>query len=194
MKLFIKKLFTFLSTGFALTIGLLGFCGLYGCVPQPEIIHDDAVYFSDSNTCLFKDTTPGVNQNVFSAAEQAGIPINCKTGRKLVDLTELPDDKELIFLNLGINDAINNIDPDVYGDQLDALIGSTGAVVYCVLPVHEDINVVIEYREQMQDHCVLTIDPYDVGIQFAQDGFHWTHPSQGLHATQLTPIAQEYAL
>lgn len=159
---------------------------ILGCAPEPPLItFPSAVYIGDSNCELF---------NVFylSAAEQAGIPIDCKIGRALLDLPDyLPAGYETIFLALGTNDA--GTDRNIYGAKLETLLMSTNATVYCVLPVVADFYPQPDsrdpYREEMLNRCENTIDPKEAPVLFqVPDGIHYTQESQALHAAQLRAV------
>lgn len=102
---------------------------------------------------------------------------DCVPGRQLIDLSELPNDKAVVFLSLGINDARLGVDSEVYGAHLTELLSTTDATVYCVLPrlgeAFEAYSVDL-HRAEMLNRCTHTIDPldYDV-INRYEDNIHW---------------------
>jgi len=153
-----------------------------GCVaPEPVITQPDAIYIGDSNCELFNDFD-------LSAAEQSGLPIDCKIGRRLVDIPDsLPSGYRIIFLALGTNDA-NSTTIQEYSSKLDLLLGSTSSEVWCVLPaVPEPDNSRDAVRLVMMNQCANTIDPLEAGVTFS-DGIHFTQSSQALHANQIRQV------
>lgn len=134
---------------------------LAGC--NYDATYDNVVYVGDSNCALF-------NELQSSAAMHAGIVEDCVIGRKLLEVSELPD-VDLVFLALGANDTV---EAKVYGDHLDTLIGSTAAVVVCVKPVGDRWARYDDYRAEIDDHCIEKIDPLDAPVTVAPDGYHYT--------------------
>ena len=105
---------------------------------------------------------------------------NCKPGRQLVHLTEItPFQKshDIIIIHLGHNDMKNGlIDPVVFGEHLSFLIQGIEDKVWCLIPTpinyYVDASIVNEYRQQMLDRCINTVDPQIEG--YAEDQIHYT--------------------
>ncbi len=143
-----------------------------GCVTY-EPSYNDALYISDSN-CDWYDV-----DNI-AAYQFAGIKGDCKGGRRLHDLSSLPEER-IIFLALGVNDA-QTFSIDTFGDHLTMLLGTTSATVYCVLPTlppGSQYPSVDEFVDEMNNRCANVIDPKDYGVlNDYGDGIHWSHADQ----------------
>lgn len=139
-----------------------------GCVSPPYIptIANIGVV-GDSNTCGFGSKM---------APEYLGIASNCLIGRSLHDIDYLPD-WDIVFLNLGINGPRSEQE---FTDQLNELIGSTSAIVVCVLPVSLIESKSLMQREVMRNECIEWVDPYDAPVTIQEwyngvyDGVHYT--------------------
>lgn len=132
--------------------------------------HKDVLYIGDSN-CIDRFVEPSQLSWVIS-----GISGDCVSGRKLMDIEYLPD-KRIIFLALGLNDSLY-IAVEDYTIKLNQLLISTGAVVYCVLPILEDGFTGLDvdpFVNAMLSNCANTINPKDYGVLADYgDGSHWS--------------------
>lgn len=163
---------------------------LMGCVPPLPPTRSDVIMIGDSNCDA--DYYHQVSWQI------AGIAGDCLAGRKLIDIDYLYSDKTLVFLALGVNDASHDIPPSEYGLHLTALLSTTNADVYCILPIlkqnyHIPDFSVNAYRNEMINRCTNILDPLAVGvIVTGYDGLHLTDLDQHVLAAKLKQISNLY--
>lgn len=159
---------------------------LHGCtvdlsVTQPiPVTQGDTFWLGDS---LCDPTFPGNTSYV--SPQWAGIPFNCLTSRRLVDIH--PEDLyaknkfNKVVINLGTNDASEAHNPKLlkaYGERLDEFLNYDDAEYTCVLP-----NIIGSDREDairatLQTKCSNTVDPRILGVEVSWDGVHTTPAGQ----------------
>lgn len=143
------------------------------CVPPYTPTYDHYLYIGDSN-CDEK-----AQPNHFMAWMLAGIAGDCVSGLELMKLTSLPE-KHTIFLALGVNDAKSpeRITPEIFGEHLTFLLGTTSSRVFCVyptLPEDSPYSTVLPYKQEMLLRCADVIDPEEFGVlSDSGDGIHWS--------------------
>ena len=180
---------------FIIVMLLFTILGATGCVDEV------ALYEGDNNALLIGDSNCTSVRMLFDKLSYvvAGISADCHRGRTLVSNFDWPD-KPVIFLALGVNDAMNNGD-DLealvrYQDKLIWLMDNQNGDVYCVLPVvSKDFEgfSVEDYRDSMHSFCLNTIDPLELGVTVgAGDGIHWNITDQGLLGAEMKRIVESY--
>lgn len=106
--------------------------------------------------------------------ESLDMDVDCKYGRKLVDV-DMIQSYETVFLALGTNDSLSNINPYEFETHLIQLIHNTDANIICVLPMDTPLSSAHTYQEIMINHCDDAIYPPDYGIYADfKDGIHIT--------------------
>ena len=165
---------------YKISIIIIMLMGCSACVPPVEIQFPNSIYISDS------DADPDFDPANQSGAYLAGIPVDAKAGRSLMDYGDTLPNKNPIFLALGKNDRGTDIND--YTNKLQTLLDSTDNDVYCVLPSIPD-NSLDAIRAAMSATCTLTIDTEDYITQFT-DGIHYG--DQAAFGVKLKQIANQY--
>lgn len=158
---------------------------LTGCIQNnynPDIIHPDIVYVSDSRCAEVWDTGTKYNELYDDEAKQrtaqneVGIVSFCKKRRKLMDINELPKGYRMLFLDLGTNDVIGGVPVDTFKQHYYNLISNSDAeIIYCVLPNYVILGRNAEpYRDAIRELCGdMVVDPRDYGVLYrAKDTVH----------------------